>query len=184
LWLPNAHTNVLVDIQLYKYIDIPIYKHIVICDYQVHIQMNFTNILIYLYVHIAGFVITNAFGQVLDEKLVAENYLKASGLDYTIGSLYILYIYIYIFIYIYIYIYVHMYVYLFGLHRRFFPHSLPKTPPSPPRFPPFETSLSITDSHVSKCSTCIYMCICIYIHICIYVCKLYIDDVQYRYIHV
>jgi len=31
-----------------------------------------------------GFVITNAFGQVLDEKLVAENYLKASGLDYTI----------------------------------------------------------------------------------------------------
>lgn len=32
----------------------------------------------------AGFVITNAFGGVLDEKLVAENYLKASGLDYTI----------------------------------------------------------------------------------------------------
>ncbi len=31
-----------------------------------------------------GFVITNAFGKVLDEKLVAENYLKASGLDYTI----------------------------------------------------------------------------------------------------
>jgi len=31
-----------------------------------------------------GFVITNAFGQVLDEKLVAENYLKKSGIDYTI----------------------------------------------------------------------------------------------------
>lgn len=31
-----------------------------------------------------GFVITNAFGGVLDEKLVAENYLRASGLDYTI----------------------------------------------------------------------------------------------------
>lgn len=31
-----------------------------------------------------GFVITNAFGNVLDEKLVAENYLKASGIDYTI----------------------------------------------------------------------------------------------------
>ena len=31
-----------------------------------------------------GFVITNAFGNVLDEKLVAENYLRASGLDYTI----------------------------------------------------------------------------------------------------
>lgn len=31
-----------------------------------------------------GFVITNAFGGVLDQKLVAENYLKASGLDYTI----------------------------------------------------------------------------------------------------
>ena len=31
-----------------------------------------------------GFQITNAFGNVLDEKLVAENYLKASGLDYTI----------------------------------------------------------------------------------------------------
>ena len=31
-----------------------------------------------------GFVVTNAFGNVLDEKLVAENYLKASGLDYTI----------------------------------------------------------------------------------------------------
>lgn len=31
-----------------------------------------------------GFLITNAFGNVLDEKLVAENYLKASGLDYTI----------------------------------------------------------------------------------------------------
>jgi len=32
----------------------------------------------------AGFVITNAFGQVLDEKIVAEKYLRASGLDYTI----------------------------------------------------------------------------------------------------
>jgi FlaA1/EpsC-like NDP-sugar epimerase len=32
----------------------------------------------------AGFVITNAFGNVLDEKIVAENYLRASGLDYTI----------------------------------------------------------------------------------------------------
>jgi|UPI000581AA25 uncharacterized protein YbjT (DUF2867 family) len=31
-----------------------------------------------------GFVVTNAFGGVLDEKLVAENYLRASGLDYTI----------------------------------------------------------------------------------------------------
>lgn len=31
-----------------------------------------------------GFQITNAFGHVLDEKLVAENYLKASGIDYTI----------------------------------------------------------------------------------------------------
>lgn len=31
-----------------------------------------------------GFVVTNAFGQVLDEKLVAENYLKKSGIDYTI----------------------------------------------------------------------------------------------------
>eukprot|EP00573_Skeletonema_grethae_P006469 CAMPEP_0201695088 /NCGR_PEP_ID=MMETSP0578-20130828/7154_1 /ASSEMBLY_ACC=CAM_ASM_000663 /TAXON_ID=267565 /ORGANISM="Skeletonema grethea, Strain CCMP 1804" /LENGTH=341 /DNA_ID=CAMNT_0048180881 /DNA_START=82 /DNA_END=1107 /DNA_ORIENTATION=+ len=31
-----------------------------------------------------GFQITNAFGNVLDEKLVAENYLKSSGLDYTI----------------------------------------------------------------------------------------------------
>ena len=29
-------------------------------------------------------VITNAFGGVLDEKIVAENYLRASGLDYTI----------------------------------------------------------------------------------------------------
>jgi hypothetical protein len=27
-----------------------------------------------------GFVITNTFGGVLDEKLVAENYLRASGL--------------------------------------------------------------------------------------------------------
>jgi len=32
----------------------------------------------------AGFVITNAFGSVLDEKLIAENYLRASGMDYTI----------------------------------------------------------------------------------------------------
>jgi len=31
-----------------------------------------------------GFVITNAFGNVLDEKIVAEKYLRASGLDYTI----------------------------------------------------------------------------------------------------
>lgn len=31
-----------------------------------------------------GFVITNAFGKVLDEKIVAENHLRASGLDYTI----------------------------------------------------------------------------------------------------
>eukprot|EP00746_Dinoflagellata_sp_MGD_P017675 gnl/MRDRNA2_/MRDRNA2_140708_c0_seq1.p1 gnl/MRDRNA2_/MRDRNA2_140708_c0~~gnl/MRDRNA2_/MRDRNA2_140708_c0_seq1.p1 ORF type:complete len:402 (+),score=106.60 gnl/MRDRNA2_/MRDRNA2_140708_c0_seq1:109-1314(+) len=31
-----------------------------------------------------GFVVTNAFGGVLDEKLAAEKYLRASGLDYTI----------------------------------------------------------------------------------------------------
>lgn len=31
-----------------------------------------------------GFVVTNAFGKVLDEKIVAENYLRKSGLDYTI----------------------------------------------------------------------------------------------------
>ncbi|KAK7232709.1 divinyl chlorophyllide a 8-vinyl-reductase [Aureococcus anophagefferens] len=31
-----------------------------------------------------GFQITNAFGHVLDEKIVAENYLRKSGLDYTI----------------------------------------------------------------------------------------------------
>ena len=31
-----------------------------------------------------GFVVTNAFGNVLDEKIVAENYLRASGMDYTI----------------------------------------------------------------------------------------------------
>lgn len=31
-----------------------------------------------------GFVVTNAFGNVLDEKLVAENYLRKSSLDYTI----------------------------------------------------------------------------------------------------
>merc|ERR1712039_113175 len=31
-----------------------------------------------------GFKITNAFGNVLDEKLVAEKYLRSSGLDYTI----------------------------------------------------------------------------------------------------
>ena len=32
----------------------------------------------------AGYKITNAFGNVLEEKLVAEKYLRASGLDYTI----------------------------------------------------------------------------------------------------
>jgi len=32
----------------------------------------------------AGYKITNAFGHVLEEKLVAEKYLRASGLDYTI----------------------------------------------------------------------------------------------------
>lgn len=31
-----------------------------------------------------GFQITNAFGGVLDEKIVAENYLRKSGMDYTI----------------------------------------------------------------------------------------------------
>lgn len=31
-----------------------------------------------------GFQVTNAFGNVLDEKIVAEEYLRASGLDYTI----------------------------------------------------------------------------------------------------
>ena len=31
-----------------------------------------------------GFIVTNAFGQVLDEKLQAEQYLRKSGLDYTI----------------------------------------------------------------------------------------------------
>lgn len=31
-----------------------------------------------------GFVITNVFGNALDEKLVAENYLRKSGIDYTI----------------------------------------------------------------------------------------------------
>lgn len=31
-----------------------------------------------------GFVVTNAFGGVLDEKIVAENYLRKSGADYTI----------------------------------------------------------------------------------------------------
>jgi len=31
-----------------------------------------------------GFVVTNAFGGVLDEKIQAEKYLRASGLDYTI----------------------------------------------------------------------------------------------------
>jgi len=31
-----------------------------------------------------GFVITNVFGGALDEKLVAENYLRQSGIDYTI----------------------------------------------------------------------------------------------------
>jgi uncharacterized protein YbjT (DUF2867 family) len=32
----------------------------------------------------AGFKVTNAFGGVLDEKIVAEKYLRQSGLDYTI----------------------------------------------------------------------------------------------------
>merc|ERR1719201_3066224 len=32
----------------------------------------------------AGYKITNAFGHVLEEKLVAENYLRKSGLEYTI----------------------------------------------------------------------------------------------------
>jgi uncharacterized protein YbjT (DUF2867 family) len=31
-----------------------------------------------------GFVVTNAFGNVLDEKIVAEKHLRDSGLDYTI----------------------------------------------------------------------------------------------------
>jgi len=31
-----------------------------------------------------GFQVTNVFGGVLDQKLVAEKYLRASGLDYTI----------------------------------------------------------------------------------------------------
>jgi len=31
-----------------------------------------------------GFIITNAFGSVLDEKLIAEQYLKASGINYSI----------------------------------------------------------------------------------------------------
>jgi nucleoside-diphosphate-sugar epimerase len=31
-----------------------------------------------------GFIVTNAFGQVLDEKIVAEKHLRASGIDYTI----------------------------------------------------------------------------------------------------
>lgn len=31
-----------------------------------------------------GFVVTNAFGKVLDQKIVAEKYLRSSGLDYTI----------------------------------------------------------------------------------------------------
>ena len=31
---------------------------------------------------LAGFQVTNAFGHVLDEKIVAEKYLRASGLDY------------------------------------------------------------------------------------------------------
>ena len=33
---------------------------------------------------LAGFVVTNAFGNVLDEKIVAEKYLRESGMDYTI----------------------------------------------------------------------------------------------------
>ena len=32
----------------------------------------------------AGYKVTNAFGNVLEEKLVAEKYLRKSGLDYTI----------------------------------------------------------------------------------------------------
>ena len=32
----------------------------------------------------AGYKVTNAFGNVLEEKLVAEKYLRASGLDWTI----------------------------------------------------------------------------------------------------
>lgn len=32
----------------------------------------------------AGFLITNAFGNILDEKLKAEKYLRSSGLDWTI----------------------------------------------------------------------------------------------------
>lgn len=31
-----------------------------------------------------GYVVTNAFGHVLEEKLIAEKYLRASGLDWTI----------------------------------------------------------------------------------------------------
>lgn len=31
-----------------------------------------------------GYIVTNAFGKVLEEKLVAENYLRSSGLDWTI----------------------------------------------------------------------------------------------------
>jgi len=31
-----------------------------------------------------GFVITNAFGQVLDQKIIAENHLRKSGMDWTI----------------------------------------------------------------------------------------------------
>ena len=31
-----------------------------------------------------GFIVTNAFGNVLDEKIVAEKHLRASGMDYTI----------------------------------------------------------------------------------------------------
>ena len=31
-----------------------------------------------------GFVVTNAFGNVLDEKIVAEKHLRDSGMDYTI----------------------------------------------------------------------------------------------------
>ena len=31
-----------------------------------------------------GFVVTNAFGNVLDEKIVAENHLRSSGMDWTI----------------------------------------------------------------------------------------------------
>ena len=34
----------------------------------------------------AGYKVTNAFGNVLEEKLVAEKYLRKSGLDYTAAT--------------------------------------------------------------------------------------------------